>query len=113
MIAFFKQSENFNYPILAQESLNLSVDTGDTQVINLVEKFKVVNLTCPRIRCYIEKPTPLTAILQLSEECILTLYSQTDVIYRVNITLKTNSTVINRYIQVFFKKTSFNGFLNT
>ena len=104
LIAFFKQSENFNYPILAQESLNLSVDTGDTQVINLVEKFKVVNLTPQRIRCYIEKPTPLTAILQLSEECILKLYSQTDVIYRVNITLKTNSTVINRYIQLFFSK---------
>ncbi|MFZ0218713.1 MAG: hypothetical protein WAL30_00685 [Candidatus Aquirickettsiella sp.] len=104
LITFFKQSENFNYPILAQENLNLSVDIGTILVIDLAEKLKIVNLTPQRISCSIENPINLTGTLQLSEECILTLYSQTSAIYQVNITLKTNSTVNISCIRLTFSE---------
>ncbi|MES2142485.1 MAG: hypothetical protein V4471_06375 [Pseudomonadota bacterium] len=105
LISAFRQAENFNYPILAQNDLNLTVFNDTVFKIDLARKLKVVSLTPIPVHCYLEQqPVQFKGSLQVNEDCMLIGYSQTADNFTLDIVLSNNLTEISRFINLNIKE---------
>ncbi|MES2142486.1 MAG: hypothetical protein V4471_06380 [Pseudomonadota bacterium] len=104
LISAFRKAENFNYPILAQDDLNVTIFNDTTFKIDLAKKLKVVSLTPAPIHCYLEKPKQFKGDLQVSNGCILTGNSQAVGNFTLDLVLNNNVTKLNRFIKLNIKE---------